>query len=65
MFTRELTRERTAGPAAMQDAVPKVQPEELRRRHEILLDSASDAIRKALSNNSQRFLARNRQPGGE
>ncbi len=65
MITRQRTRERAADPTALQATVSKAQTEELRRRHEFLVSSAGDAIRKALSNNSQRFLARNRQPGGE
>jgi hypothetical protein len=68
MSTQE--RERRA-----QDPAPLTQPagagaadeaaDELARRARSLLDLGDDLIRRALSSDSQRFLAQNRQHGGE
>ncbi|MCR9096670.1 MAG: hypothetical protein NXI30_20800 [bacterium] len=45
-----------AGPSAI---------DETRRRAQRLLDLADDTISQALSQNSERFLAQNRQQGGQ
>jgi hypothetical protein len=68
MSTQE--RERRA-----QDPAPLTQPagtgaageaaDELARRARSLLDLGDDLIRRALSSDSKRFLAQNRQQGGE
>lgn len=39
--------------------------DEVRRRAQRLLDLADDTINEALSQNSERFLAQNRQQGGQ
>ena len=40
-------------------------PSELRRRADDLLEAGDEAIRRALSSNSEQFLAANRQEGGQ
>lgn len=48
-----------AGPPAPTPAA------EVRERADRLLEAADDAIRRALSDDSERFLAQNRQQGGQ
>ena len=57
--------------SSQQEIAPEPQPatesgaEDVAARARSLLDLGDDLIRSALSNDSRRFLAQNRQQGGE
>jgi hypothetical protein len=66
MRRRNRSRQRDERPVGSNDAASEGrQTEELRDRAERLLDAGDDIVRRALSGNSQRFLAQNRQQGGQ
>ena len=68
MSTRDRERQQEAPlrePAAAVVGAPGEGSEELARRARGLLDAGDALIRRALSSDSRRFLAQNRQQGGE